>query len=91
MEEGKEKVSKFWAIRNLEGQRQWELTTKPYLMSDKEWRAFQEELHHIFIRVKEGLDILRWGYKEEGSFSIKEAYNLKIDPQGDEEGIWRKI
>ena len=40
IEEGKEKVSQFWAIRNLEGQRQWELTTKPDLMSDEEWRDF---------------------------------------------------
>ena len=44
-----------------------------------------------FVRVREGPDILRWGYKEKGIFSIKESYNLKIGLQGGEEGIWRKI
>ena len=53
--------------------------------------SFQEEIHQRFIRVREGPDILRWGYKEKGSFSIKEAYNLKIGQQRDEEGIWKKI
>ena len=60
-------------------------------MSNKDWGAFQEELHRRYVRVKEGSDILRWGYKEKGIFSIKEAYNLKINQQGDEEGIWRKV
>ena len=54
--------------------------TKYDLTSEEDWRSFQEEIHERFIRVKEGLDILRWSYKEKGSFSIKEAYNLKIGP-----------
>ena len=28
---------------------------------------------------------------ERGSFSTKEAYNIRIGNQADEEGIWRKI
>ena len=44
-----------------------------------------------FIRVKEGPNILRWRCKEKGIFSIKEAYNIKIDLHEDDEGIWRKV
>ena len=60
-------------------------------MSDGDWGAFQEELHMRFVRVREGPNILRWGCKEKGIFSIKEAYNLKIDPHENDEGIWRKF
>ena len=44
-----------------------------------------------FVRVREGPEILRWGYKEKGIFSIKESYNLNINPHEDDEGIWRKV
>ena len=29
-----------------------------------------------FVKVKEGPNILRWGYKDRGSFNIKESYNI---------------
>ena len=35
-------------------------------------------MHKCFVRVKEGLDIVRWGYTDRGSFSIKEAYNISL-------------
>ena len=43
-----------------------------------DWVAFQEEILSGFIKLKEGLDVLRWGYTDRGMFSIKEAYNIRI-------------
>ena len=44
--------------------------------------AFQEEILNRFIRVKEGLDILRWGDADKGTFSIKEANNIRMGNLG---------
>ena len=44
-----------------------------------------------FVKVKEGLDILRWGYTNWGSFSIKEAYNIRLGNHEKDDGIWKKI
>ena len=44
-----------------------------------------------FVRFREGPNIFRWGYKEKGIFSIKEDYNLKIEPHEDNNGIWIKV
>ena len=48
-------------------------------------------MHKRFVRVKEGPDIMRWGYTDRGSFSIKEAYNIRLGHQREADGIWRKI
>ena len=45
-------------------------------MDMADWEAFQEEILNRFIRLKEGLDILRWEYIDRGLFRIKEAYNI---------------
>ena len=44
-----------------------------------------------FVRVKEGPNILRWGYTDRGSFSIKEAYNIRLGNQVEDDGTWKKI
>ena len=41
--------------------------------------------------IKNGDDTLRWGYSQKGTFSIKEAYNIKIRCQEEEDEIWKKI
>ena len=56
-----------------------------------EWDAFQEEILNPFIRIKEGPDIMRWGYIDKGTFSIKEVYNIRIRNQIEEEETWKKI
>ena len=60
-------------------------------MNMVDWDAFQEEILNRFIRVKEGPDILRWGYIDKGTFSIKKAYNIQIGNLIKEEGTWKKI
>lgn len=53
---------------------------------------FNEELESRKIRNRGGSDILRWGKETKGTFTIKEAYNLKIkQTQAEEEQNWRKL
>ena len=56
-----------------------------------DWETFQEEILNRFIKLKKGLDVLRWGYTDRGMFSIKEAYNIRIRNRGGEEETWKKI
>ena len=56
----------------------WSFPEKPDLMSEDDWEALEEELNKHFIKAQEGSDILRWGYSSKGSFSIKEAYGIKM-------------
>ena len=44
-----------------------------------------------FIKVQEGLDVLIWGYTNQGSFSINEAYNIRLGNHAEVDGIWNKI
>ena len=50
-------------------------------------KALEEELNTCVIRVKEGVDRLRWGYSQKGMFSIKEAYDIKIIGQAKDDEI----
>ena len=60
-------------------------------MREDEWEAFQEELNKCFVKVQEGPDILRWGYSSKGSFSVKEAYNIRMSRNVEMDDIWGKI
>ena len=40
------------------------------------------------ILLKEGDDVLHWGYSQRGNFRIKEAYNIRIRIEDEEEKIW---
>ena len=72
-------------------QHQWDFQVKPKLTSEADWEAFQEELSKRFIKAKNGPDVLIWGYATRGSFSIKEAYNIRITRRAAEDDIWKKI
>ena len=52
-----------------------------------DWGDFQEEMIQHFVKVKKGLDILRWGYKNQGSVSIKESYNITLGNHEEDDGI----
>jgi hypothetical protein len=41
-------------------------------------RRLEEELHLQKIRVRKGINILRWGNKGEGMFKVREAYLLAV-------------
>ena len=54
-------------------------------------RAFGEELQDRYVRIRDGVDRLIWGYSQKETFSIKEAYNIKIRGQTEEDEIWGKV
>ena len=54
-------------------------------------RTFREELQERCVQIRNGDDKLRWGYSQKGMFSIKEAYNIKIRGQMEEDEIWGKV
>ena len=54
-------------------------------------KALEEELNTHIIRVKEGVDRLRWGYSQKGMFNIKESYNINIIGQAEDGEIWAKV
>ena len=56
-----------------------------------DWGDFQEEMLKRFVKIKEGPDILRWGYIDRGSFIITEAYNIKLGNHVEDDEIWKKI
>ena len=70
---------------------QWNFLGKPEYTSEEDWEAFHEELRKFFIKAQEGLDILRWGYSSRGSFSVKEAYSIRILRNATMDDIWKKI
>jgi len=51
-----------------------------------------QELSHRKIRVHQGPDKLRWGYKMEGNFSIQEAFHLARGlPAANPDPFWKKL
>ena len=91
MAAGRIQVHHFWHDRNLNGRRCWNFIDKPDQMDMVDCEVFQEEIVNWFIRLKEGPNVLRWGYTDRGMFSIKEAYNIQIENRVGEEEIWKKI
>ena len=69
----------------------WNFPEKLDYTSEKDWEAFQEELNKRFMKAQEGPDILRWGYSSKGSFSVKEAYSIRISRNAATDDIWKKI
>ena len=70
---------------------QWKFPEKHEHTSEEDWEVFHEEMNKCFIKAQEGLDILRWGYSPRGSFSVKEAYSIRISRNVVIDDIWKKI
>ena len=79
LDEGWEKVNQYWE-GNAQGDRhKWVTPLVPTnQIPEADIKALEEELNTRVIRVKEGVDRLKWGYSQKGMFNIKEAYNIKI-------------
>ena len=69
----------YWKNENSE--ENWRVWKSP-----KEWgQNIEEDQRHLYMKememrkipIRAGLDILRWGYKMKGNFTVKEAYDLK--------------
>jgi hypothetical protein len=67
-----------WALNNsTDVWQKWiwsdhELQLPPHI----DFHPWQEELTSCQIKIKEGLNILKWGYPSVGTFTLKEAYHL---------------
>ena len=70
---------------------QWKFPEKHEHTSEEDWEVFHEEMNKCFIKAQEGPDILRWGYSPRGSFSVKEAYSIRISRNAVSDDIWKKI
>jgi hypothetical protein len=73
--------------------RNWKvLHTDLNLPADCNLQPWQEATTQRKVRIREGSNILRWGHSPLGSFSIKEAYNLKakfhLQPK---DNIWKIV
>ena len=52
---------------------------------------YDKEMRTRKITIKTGPDILRWGHSTKGTFTIKEAYELKEDQEHDRQAqVWKK-
>ena len=84
-------VNQSWLPDPQDSFERWDFSIKPDLMSEEYWTAFLEEIRKHCLRSQEGPDILRWGYSPKCSFSVKEAYSIRMTRIEEKEDIWRKI
>jgi hypothetical protein len=73
--------------------RQWKLTHQDLGVTENlNLDSWHTQAKRRQIPVREGADILRWGYSTAGTFTIKEAYNIHSRHQAnDKEAIWNKV
>jgi exonuclease III len=91
---GLTKVADYWQNNHAEDTwRYWHIDRgRINLAQHIDLAPLQEALAKRKIPLRDGEDILRWGYRPQGSFTTQEAYQLKtkIDSTIDTE-IWGKI
>ena len=79
MEEGTKKVHQFWEGSPWEDRHRWMIpVNQDAQILAEDIRSLENELQERCILIKNGDDTLIWGYSQKGTFSIKEAYNIKI-------------
>ena len=72
MDEGKEKVHRFWEGRPQEDKHRWMIPSNQDAKISAEYiRSLDNESQEHCILIKNGDDTLRWGYSQKGTFSIK--------------------
>ena len=79
LEEGRINVNQYWEMAAQDDQRQWAAPVRGVANVPKvDIRAFISALQECSIMLKEGDDVLRWGYSQRGTFNITKAYNIRI-------------
>ena len=88
IDKGRIEVNQYCEMETQDDQRQWvALVRRDADVLEEDIRAFVGVLQEHCILLKEGDDVLRWGYSQRGSFSIKESYNIRFRIQEEEEDI----
>lgn len=88
------KVKDYWTEERGDDEwREWKpLEEWKRNVTEDQKTIFGKELDSRKIKKRGGRDILRWGKETKGTFTIKEAYKVKIQQeQGEEEQKWRRI
>jgi exonuclease III len=91
---GLTKVADYWQNNHAEDTwRCWHLDRERINLAQQiDLAPLQEELAKRKIPIRDGADILRWGYKPQGSYTTQEAYQLKTRTNGTiDMEIWGKI
>lgn len=87
-----EKISNFWKEPNNQEQREWKESSLILPCSSNHIQlTLNTELKKHRILKQAGMDTLRWGYEEKGTFTTKEAYRIIIKDRMDKDQIWGKI
>ena len=85
-------MNQYWEGNDQGDRHKWVILLGPLDQILKaELKALEEDLNTHVIKVKEGVDRLKWGYSQRGMFSIKEAYNIKMRGQAEDDDIWAKV
>jgi hypothetical protein len=83
-----EKISNCWKEQSNQEQREWKETSLILPRSSNHNQlTLNTELNKRRILKQAGMDTLRWGYEEKGTFSTKEAYrkwHIYLGQQEDE-------
>ena len=60
----------------MENQRGWLIQDSGEgLITQDDIRSFKAELQERCILTEDGVDVLRWGYTQKATFSVKEVYD----------------
>ena len=85
-------VRNFWHNSSHQDYREWLKATQILSQGPmQDEQILDTELMKRKIQFSEEKDILRWGYEEKRTYSIREAYNILIKEHMVLDSLWRKI
>ena len=87
-----DKVSNFWKTQTTQDHREWKNVGLILLGSSNHTQmSLTSEFQKRKIIRTRGIDALRWGYEEKGTFTTREAYQIIIKDTSHKDKIWDKI
>eukprot|EP00253_Pinus_taeda_P022211 PITA_22211 len=85
-------MSHFWRSHNVQEHREWKQANRILPSSTEQIQlSLSAELQKQKILKLVGMDTLRWGYEEKGTFTTKEAYRIIIKDIIIKDKLWDKI
>ena len=71
-------MNKFWEADERSTWREWKRRQHWLEVPDSpQWTTYEKEVNSRRIKITEGTNIISWGYKIKGMFTIQEGYYLK--------------
>ena len=86
-------VSNYWTQHQMTHWRKWkEKAAWPGAPDTLQWYNYDREMQTRKIKIQTGTDILRWGYRTKGMFTINEAYHIQgQNNHASGSPVWKKI